>query len=95
MWRHFDIHTDLPIHPPDSYALMDAYLCREALDAAMSAATPAGKGMPLHVQPKTVGHLLRKNNLEKALKLSPPSADKQFGTFTNIPAVPADARQPM
>jgi hypothetical protein len=52
--------TDLSTHPPDSFALMDAFLCREALDAALAAAMPAGKGLPPTVQPKTVGRLFRK-----------------------------------
>jgi hypothetical protein len=39
---------------------MDAFLCREALDAALATAIPAGKGIPLSIQPKTIGRLLRK-----------------------------------
>lgn len=52
--------ADFPMHPSDGYALVDAFLYREALDAALAAATPEGKGMPLPVQPKTIGRLLRK-----------------------------------
>jgi hypothetical protein len=52
--------TGVPIGPPDRYALMDAFLFREALDAALAAATPGRKGMPRPVQTKTIGRLLRK-----------------------------------
>ena len=51
--------ADVPMHPADGYALMDAFLYREALDAALAAATPGGKSIPLPVQPKTIGRLLR------------------------------------
>ena len=52
--------ADVTMHPSDGYELMEAFLCREALDAALAAATPEGKGMPLPIQPKTIGRLLRK-----------------------------------
>lgn len=52
--------ADVTMHPSDGYALIDAFLCREALDAALAAATSGGKGVPLPVQPETIGRLLRK-----------------------------------
>ena len=52
--------ADVTMPPADGYALTEAFLCREALDAALAAATPGGNGEPLPVQPKTIGRLLRK-----------------------------------
>ena len=49
-----------PVRLDDKGELLGAFICREALDAALATVVPNGKGIPLAIQPKAVGRLLTK-----------------------------------
>jgi hypothetical protein len=49
-----------PVQLNDNGELLDVFICREALDAALATVTPNGKGIPLAIQPKAIGRLLTK-----------------------------------
>ena len=45
--------------PAEGNTLLQAFIHREALDAALSIAQKGGQGIPLPVQPQIIGHLLK------------------------------------
>ena len=55
-------NPSMSVQSTDKTTLLNAFVCREGLDAALAVVAPDGKSITLAVQPEIIGRLLMKNN---------------------------------